>query len=119
MGTLRRATSATDLRERTESADVHLQQVMLQRLFFQRAAEQRSHGFSGSQWVAKVHGMVPEQTRSETTIRREADPIARAAIRMRHRSDHANSPYPSLELIVLGRAMSARWSSDGRQRRER
>ena len=119
MGTVRTATSTTDLRERAKPADIHLQQMMLQRLFFQRACEQWTHRLSGSQWVAKIHGMVPVQTRSETTIRREADPIARAAIRMRHRSDHANSPYPSLELIVLGRAISARWSSDARQRRER
>lgn len=118
MGTVRRATSAPDLRERAKTADIHLQQMVLQRLFFQRACEQRSHRLSGSQWVAKIHGMVPEQTRSETTIRGEPDTIARAAVCMRHRSDHANGPYPTLELVVLGGTISARWSRDMCQRRE-
>ncbi len=119
MGSLRRAPSATDLRKRAQPANVHLQQMVLQRLFFQRACEERSHWFSGSQRVAQIHGVVAEETRPEPTIRCQTHTIARAAVCVRHRSNHTDRSLPTRELVVLGRAIPARRASDVRQRSER
>lgn len=65
-----------DLRERSQSTDLHLQEVMLPRFLGQCAAEERLQRLAPAERIAQWHFMVAEQAGPQPTICREPHPVA-------------------------------------------
>src|SRR4051812_7808291 len=107
-----------DLRERAKSADASLQQRMCFRLLGERAEDEWLERQTGAERRAEIHLVIAEQTRPESPVGGETHAVAAAAVRMRHRGDHADRSTRSLEARVRRGTVATRWSLRGSERTE-
>ena len=106
-----------NLRQRSQPADLHLEQLVLLWLVRERVSEVGLERHAGSERRAQVHFVVAEQARAEPAVGGEPHAIARRAVRVCHRRDDADRSGGAGPLVVGGgpvpRRGSARRRSSG------
>src|SRR3954468_7863850 len=98
--------SAANLGQCAQSADFHLQEIVLLRLGSERATEKRREWKAFAKRSAQVHLIVTEKARPQPTIGGEPYPIAAAAIGVGHGCDDADGATTMLEAVVTRRSVS-------------
>src|SRR3954464_10176654 len=88
-------------------------------LFCERLANETGKRLTASQRTAQVHLMIAEQACAQPAVRCEARPVARAAVRVCHWSDHADAAGGTAERVVRRWTISAWRTATVRQRTER
>src|SRR5687767_8502817 len=76
-----------DLRQRSQSANLHLQKRVLLRLVGKSPPVNRETVLPSSVCVTKVYLMITEETCPQPTVRGEPDTVASLAVGMSHRRD--------------------------------
>jgi hypothetical protein len=74
--------SASDLRERAQTTNAHLEQVVLLRLRCERASEERLERQSFAKGCAEISLLFAEETGAKPAIGGEPHPVAASAIRV-------------------------------------
>src|SRR5690242_2187474 len=91
---------------------------MLLRLLGERAPEKRLERETGAQRRTQIDLVIAEQAGPQSTVGREAHTVAAAAIRVRHRRDHADRTRRAGKPMIRRRSVAARGTGDGLERAE-
>src|SRR5262249_50374584 len=94
------------LRQRAQSANFHLEQLMLLRLVGERVAEERREWLARAQRRAQIDFVIAEQAGAKSSVSGQPHAIARRAVRVRHRRDDADRSTRAVPLIVGRGAIS-------------
>src|SRR5512143_1174007 len=85
----KRTRSAADLRQRAESADLHLQQLVLLGFVGERVVEQRLEPCARAKWRAQIDFVISKEARAQPAVGRQSHAVARRAVGVSHRRDKA------------------------------
>src|SRR5688572_5614824 len=113
-----RVRSTSNLRKRSQTADIHLKEMVLLRFRCEGAPKKRLERQSFPERGTKVRLLRPEETGAKTAIRRQPHPVAAAAVGMRHGRDDADRASRPVKTEVARRPVPSRRTRSWLDRRD-